>query len=428
MASQEDLLRRYQPQLCYDSNEAFFADSAAVYTDSPASVLRRARREDGSPGETIAEPPPAGKLSLELLTHPRYGDGAEFEPGDHLGILDQDYRKQATAMHMRPGYGNVVYGRARLDGTPERRLWLQYWYFYFFNDYHMAGGIGLHEGDWEMVQFRLGDDELPDLAAYCQHRYAEMRRWDEVERQGGSPVVYVARGSHAAYFVPGLHRTEAWFDVADGQRRAPRLRLELLGEDGPPWATWHGRWGDTQPRFAKIDTPSPDGPGPHRQWDDPNALVERQTEDRDHAEPPPAPAVEVRRHRGRLHLDYDFSAIDAWEALPDRLVVTVNSPDERVAPDRRPPETYTFVVDQAASGRILTRRRLEDGKRYDVSVSAVLPTREPSAGKPTASRRLELARVPPFRRPLTGAIELLAGAARRAGALLPWRRSADRAP
>ena len=115
-------------------------------------------------------------------------------------------------------------------------------------------------------------------------------------------------------------------------------------------------------------------------------------------------------------------------------MVTVNSPDERIPPDRRPPETYTFVIDQALSGRIVTRRRLEDGKRYDVSVSAVLPTKEPSNGKPTASARLEIAREPVLRRPLSAAIAGLGTAARRVASTLHlgqivdkvkrWRRKA----
>jgi len=41
MPNDVDLLRRFQPQLLYDSNEAFFADSAAEWTDNPGNVLRR---------------------------------------------------------------------------------------------------------------------------------------------------------------------------------------------------------------------------------------------------------------------------------------------------------------------------------------------------------------------------------------------------
>lgn len=411
MAASEGLLRQYLPKLRYDSNEAFFADSAAIYTDNASNLLCRARRDDGERGEIIARPPPKGELSLGLLSHPCYGNGAAYENGDHLSVLDRDYRAQATALHMQERYANVVYGRAKHDGTPDRSLWLQYWYFYFFNDYQLAGGIGLHEGDWEMVQLRL-DDGFPDLAVYCQHAYSEVRRWDDVEREGDTPIVYVSRGSHAAYFEPGLHRTEVWFDIADGRREAPRLRLEIFGESAPGWATWPGRWGDTQPRISKIDSAAPHGPGPHKQWADPAALIDDQTGDRERLGAPAAPSVEARRHRGRLLLDYDFSAIAASEPYPDRLVVTVNSPDESAPPNRRPPQTYTFVVDEASSGRILTRRRLDPSKRYEVSVSAVLVARPGGAGTPTESRRVELEPPSSFDRPLTAAV---AGISRVAG-------------
>ncbi len=42
VAGHADLLKRFQPQLRYDSQEAFFADSAAEWTDNPGNELRRA--------------------------------------------------------------------------------------------------------------------------------------------------------------------------------------------------------------------------------------------------------------------------------------------------------------------------------------------------------------------------------------------------
>ena len=44
-----------RPRLVYDSQEAYFADSAAVFTDSPTNMLRRGN------GAPLAKPP---KLSL----------------------------------------------------------------------------------------------------------------------------------------------------------------------------------------------------------------------------------------------------------------------------------------------------------------------------------------------------------------------------
>ena len=149
-----------------------------------------------------------------------------------------------------PELNNVVYGHAiEANG----RLWLQYWLWYFYNDYQLSFALGTHEGDWEMVQFRM-DDEAghPDVAVYAQHRYGEVRPWDKVEKLGDRPVVYVARGSHASYFEAGFHQTEAWYDLADGKRRMKhRPALEILETDEPAWTRWPGRWGDTLPRNAR---------------------------------------------------------------------------------------------------------------------------------------------------------------------------------
>ena len=35
-------------------------------------------------------------------------------------------------MHVRPGMANQIYGHAKRDR--QGALWLQYWFFYFYND------------------------------------------------------------------------------------------------------------------------------------------------------------------------------------------------------------------------------------------------------------------------------------------------------
>ena len=234
----------------------------------------------------------------------------------------------------RPELKNRVYGRAVEGGG---RLWLQYWLWYFYNDYSLALGSGLHEGDWEMVQFRMHDDE-PDLAVYAQHTHAEKRPWHEVKTLEGHPLVFVARGSHASYFEAGFHTTEAWYDLADGKRKSPDLELEILEGDGPGWARWTGRWGDTQPRLpGGVHQPSPTGPGAKKQWTDPAAILDtaRVPERRD---APEGPEIAITRAGDWMRIDFDFERA----AQPPRsLVVTVNSRDE----DGVPPRTYTFTLE-----------------------------------------------------------------------------------
>jgi hypothetical protein len=377
MSDHAELLRRFQPQLKYDSNEAYFADSATEWTDNPGNVLRRTLAH-GRAGDAIAyATPQAGQtqLSLQFLGAQTYTDGKQSESTDVIGTSRRDYREMYVALRMRGGYANRMYGHAQEDSRG--RLWLQYWFYYFYNDYNLAGGIGLHEGDWEMIELRMGPEgDEPDLAVYAQHVHAEKAGWDEVEREAGrpdTPLVYVARGSHASYFHAGYHETEAWYDMADGLRRTPKLELEIIGEDVPGWLQWPGRWGGTHARVPGIEQPSPDGPCAHAQWADPQKLVDRA---RAHTRPAsqPEPEVLVQRRNGRLVVEFDFSAHP--ERHPERLVITINSVD-----DKLPPRTYTFAVEPALRGRIETEVELKDRQHYDVYVSTT-----DAEGRPSKSR------------------------------------------
>jgi hypothetical protein len=77
MPDHEELLARHKPVLKHDSHEAYFADSAAEWTDNPANRLNRA---DGS---LIASASPAHgeqRLRLGFLGKERYADNEELVP------------------------------------------------------------------------------------------------------------------------------------------------------------------------------------------------------------------------------------------------------------------------------------------------------------------------------------------------------------
>ena len=67
MGEHDDLLRRFLPRLRYDSNEQYFADSPAQWTDNPGHELRR------TGGELIARAP---ELTLGFLGPETYATGA----------------------------------------------------------------------------------------------------------------------------------------------------------------------------------------------------------------------------------------------------------------------------------------------------------------------------------------------------------------
>ncbi len=232
MGDQRSLLEKFKPYLRYDSNEGYFADAAEEMTDAVGNVLTTAA------GETIAEAGPGEQdLKLDFLVEgPHYPNGKPVADDDRISVRGRDYAEQYRAIRTQPGYPNVVYGRVVEAGGV---TWLQYWLWFYYNDLRaLAIGLGLHEGDWEGIQLRM-DGQEPDLAVYAQHAYAEAREWPRVKKQGTRPVVYVAQGSHAAYFDNGMpfthwHRTEHFIDRADG-KVTPKddIELRVLPEPAP---------------------------------------------------------------------------------------------------------------------------------------------------------------------------------------------------
>jgi hypothetical protein len=373
------LLRRYQPCLRYDSLEAYFADDAAEWTLAPG---HRLRRHDGVVVEGAA-------LTLDALG-PHYADGAEADPKDVIEAPDSHYGAAYAAL--RTGHQelrNVVYGRA-VQGA--RDLWLQYWFFYFLNDYQLAWGIDVHEGDWEMIQLRVEDD-APVEAAYAQHTFCELRAWEDVRRLAGEkreegaepapgdedrPLVFVGRGSHASFFDPGYHPTD-FYDITDGRQRAKTETRLVDVTEAPGWLRWPGHWGGDRTGYA-----GPGAPCRHPQWHRPDTLPVTAREV-PLAPEPGAPRLAVRRRRGHLAVDADATACP--EPL-DRLIVTVNCLDDAKAP----PRVSRFAVAGVAAASMETRVDLDAARRYDVRVAVV-----DAAGRPTAAQVFLFAPAKPLR-------------------------------
>ena len=376
------LLHRFRPVVQYDSRESFYADSTAIVTDF---VLR----EPGQPvrcntlmsrdGTLLASgAPTAGEaqLGLDFLTAPTYPGGHGVSRHDYLDERGHDYVADAGRMHVLPGYANQVYGHAARDD--DGRIWLQYWFFYYYNDKAFLG-IGLHEGDWEMIQIRLDRNGRPNVATYAQHAEGERASWNAVEREqtpdGSAPVVYSARGSHASYFQRGTY-PQAPLVPDHNDAGGPRVRPELvvLTDDDPGWARWPGRWGSTVKRnFFESDSPS--APREHSQWRDPGAFHQAArphqvavaaraalaTVAADLA--PPAPAIEVHREDGRAVIEYSFPWLRAGQAAAVGILATIDS-----AEDPRPPATYSFPV-TGPSGSFEHPLELEE-REYRVRVAA----------------------------------------------------------
>jgi hypothetical protein len=359
MTDAHALLARHVPRLVYDSQEAYFADSAAIWTDSPANVLKRAD------GQVLAKPP---KLTLDFLGPKTYGDGTPVKATDTIGETSRDYAKHAAALHAQVRYRNRVHGHARRDKAGQ--LWLQYWFFYYYDDFQLAGPLlsaGDHEGDWEMIEIRVADDGTPQQAVYSQHKVAEAHDWSFVQTvpaDPDTPLVYVARGSHANYFRPGSHWTGVWFDHADGHGPAVDPALVDLGDTVPGWVRWPGFWGDTKPQVDPIDATSPRGPGGHAQFDDPATLLAKAMQaaarTMSPAPPvPPPPRIAASRAGNTLTVGFDAGA----GPPPTGLVVAV-----RPAGSAEPAKVFPLEVGQS-SGQVELDE--DAGEPLAVSVSTV---------------------------------------------------------
>jgi hypothetical protein len=340
------LLERHKPRLVYDSHEVYFADSAAIWTDSQSNVLKRVD------GTVIAKPP---KLALAFLGQHAYADHSQTLKTDTIGDSTRHYAANAAALHRNPKYANRVHGHARKDS--QGRLWLQYWLFYYYNDYQLLGPLsgGNHEGDWELVQVRLDAAEQPQEVVYSQHKAAESKAWKDAPKAGATPIVYVARGSHANYFGKGTHWTGNWFDQADGKGPQITPALDVLEDRSPAWVLWPGSWGDTKPGILPLDSNSPLSPGVRAHWLDPSKLTLAKPK----AGAPPAPApprTTVQRTDGNVVVTY--------QAPPDAAALTVAL---RPKGSDAPAVTQAIPLDTAAGQIELPA----DDREYDVWTSVV---------------------------------------------------------
>ncbi len=88
-------------------------------------------------------------------------------------------------------------------------------------------------------------------------------------------MIYLANGSHAAYFRAGV-RDRMWpdpNDEADGRGAVVVPAVRPLG----PWARWPGRWGGARAGWVPGEMDSPRGPAfqSQRRWSDPDGWARR---------------------------------------------------------------------------------------------------------------------------------------------------------
>ena len=202
-------------------------------------------------------------------------------PGDprNPGCTYETYFKQkAAALGLQPTiYAKFVYAPA------ERRLYLEYWSYFFFNDWNNT-----HESDWELLALAFNADSAaealkmePSWVGYAQHGSGESAQWtgdDKLQRDGDHPIAYLSAGSHATYYnqntMIGWGENDSAFgcDVTTAPSVEVRPQVEVIPDlvdpKGPfAWTLFQGAWGQRETGIYS----GPAGPNMGKEWDDPAA-------------------------------------------------------------------------------------------------------------------------------------------------------------
>jgi hypothetical protein len=295
---EQDLLRQYEPELRFDPDEYWRPVPIGTFLrDAHVQRLVSGRwvDEDNAPTDDTLPRGNRDRLDLPACVS---REGAEC------------YENLADSLGDSP---HVMYGRFWRNESGENGdlgYVLQYWLFYYFDDWRNAGKRPtmwqLHEGDWELIAVALSPKEDPVFAAYSRHcaQGGRRRSWDELEHPlGDHPRAFVARGSHANYFQPGSYPSEKRCLPSQAYRLTRTYHLtDVTGfawQSGPPetahpievqilhdtdrWLTFGGSWGERgyfryqsfNNRWHSFDAgPGPSGPATKgSMWRNPAAAM-----------------------------------------------------------------------------------------------------------------------------------------------------------
>ncbi len=246
----EQLARKYSP-VFYLKGEG---EGAENFEPEPIEIML-----DQSFIREIENPTFAEKATLPSLL--QWSNSGYYLDLEVLGPATHSFADyKLTYDELKSRYQPTVYARIR-EGDEGSDTIVQYWIFYYFNDWR-----NFHEGDWELVQLSfpgntaqelLETGEPPISAAYSQHQAGQRISWADMKAQGmveeTHPIVYVAQGSHANYFIPGNFWSGLDFDdtglslwkvIGPEQLNVVLLPEVETGEEGLEWLGFKGLWGE----------------------------------------------------------------------------------------------------------------------------------------------------------------------------------------
>ncbi len=261
------LMLKQQTEACDPDGEPYRPGLVDIVLDNPQIALRQLGN-----GDPVVKWGPTAS-DLFGLNQGFYVDfpGSALAPGC---TYETDFWKY-TGDKPAAVYAHIVQDPHRRD-----RLYLQYWFYWYFNDWNNK-----HESDWEGVtlQFQAASIEealasTPIAVGYSQHEGGERATWDDdkLARDGDHPVVYSSAGSHASYYGEAVYlgrgASEGFgCDTTTGPSDRVVADVVVLPDsvDDPndplAWLGFNGRWGERQ--GGPFNGPT--GPAAKARWLDP---------------------------------------------------------------------------------------------------------------------------------------------------------------
>lgn len=260
----EELIYKYAPRLVHDGDENYHMASAEWFLNR--SKLMDYTDDCDLLDEDCTDPP---DVICELASDCASLTNSEYRWNDNIRLNRLYDAVRFGERDSAKTYVNVQ--RAYYQNFPAINdyIEIQYWFFYPWNGDQGFGSNALHEGDWEHVKVIVGyDGQLKKLWA-SSHGDGEAYNPDDVEKENGHPIFYVANESHAIYHNKGNNQGvydntdgNGWvFDAWDAGRLEiveidPVLQNHACTPTNRSWLDYAGRWG--------ADSKGPVGPKENR--------------------------------------------------------------------------------------------------------------------------------------------------------------------
>ena len=176
----EQLAQRFMPKIWYDSGDKFSipmsVENVASGTDEEISLVNI---KDGYARDI-------SRLSVNLL---KDISGLDLNQDSFIILPKSSF----DTLVLTP----TVYFRVFYDENRHLPYAVQYWFFYYNNDWELVID---HHGDWESITIFLDQEKQPKEVAYSTHYEANRYRWETLfGSNNDTPTLYVSSGGHGSY-------------------------------------------------------------------------------------------------------------------------------------------------------------------------------------------------------------------------------------